>query len=308
MVGIARRSILVTPSGALLLFYIFLLVLGVFVIVAGYIFSLIVMGGATRNLVTHLLWNEPVSMRATYDAVRSRFWGLLVATLIMVGWAGISMMVAAFGLYTVLAIVTMGAMVSAQIAPVWASVVVWVIGALVGSAVAFWLFFFFVGRVAYVPQVMLVEGKGIFASVSRSFSLARGNVRRLMAMTMFVSFAFYSALMILLIPLGWYGWVNGVDPFPWSATEWPAWYAIGNGVMEPLSRILLAPIWILGLSLLYVDERVRHEGYDIELMASRQLGPMPELNVISPYAPAISIDPRTLPPPPLGSSGKMLGL
>ena len=97
-----------------------------------------------------------------------------------------------------------------------------------------------------------------------------------MAMTLFVVFTFYSALMILLIPLGWYGYVNGVDPSPWSAAEWPAWYAIGNGVLEPLSRILLAPIWILGLSLLYVDERVRHEGYDIELMASRQLGPVPE--------------------------------
>ena len=186
--------------------------------------------------------------------------------------------------------------------------VVGIIGTVAATVVAFWLFFFFVGRVAYVPQVMLVEGKGIFASVSRSFSLARGNVRRLMAMTLFVFFAFYSALMILLIPLGWYGYVNGVDPSPWNATEWPAWYAIGNGVLEPLSRILLAPIWILGLSLLYVDERVRHEGYDIELMASRQLGPMPELNVVSPYAPAISIDPRTLPPPPLGSSGKILGL
>jgi hypothetical protein len=308
MFGIAERAVFVTPSGAMLLFYVFLGVTGGIVIVAGYIFSLIVLGGATRNLVAHLLWNEPVSMRATYDAVRSRFWGLLGATLIMVAWVGLSLMVAGFGWYTVVVIVTVGALVFAQIAPVWMSVVVGVIGTVVATVVATWLFFFFVGRVAYVPQVMLVEGKGIFASVSRSFSLARGNVRRLMAMTLFVIFAFYSALMILLIPLGWYGYVNGVDPNPWSAAEWPAWYAIGNGVLEPLSRILLAPIWILGLSLLYVDERVRHEGYDIELMASRQLGPMPALNVVSPYAPAISVDPRTLPPPPLGSSGKVLGL
>ena len=34
---------------------------------------------------------------------------------------------------------------------------------------------------------------------------------------------------------------------------------------------------MLGLSLLYVDERVRHEGYDIELMASRRLGEIPIL-------------------------------
>ena len=306
--GIAWRAIFVTPSGAMLLFYVFLFALGGIVVVAGYIFSLIVMGGATRNLVAHLLWNEPVSMRATYDAVRSRFWGLLAATLIMVVWVAISLMVAGFGLYTVVIIVTVGAVVFAQIAPAWVSVVIWLIGSVAGTVVAFWLFFFFVGRVAYVPQVMLVEGKGIFESVSRSFTLARGNVRRLMAMTLFVFFAFYSALMILLIPLGWYAYINGVDPAPWNAADWPAWYVIGNGVAEPLSRILLAPIWILGLSLLYVDERVRHEGYDIELMASRQLGPMPEGNIISPYAPAISIDPRTLPPPPLGSSGKILRL
>ena len=39
---------------------------------------------------------------------------------------------------------------------------------------------------------------------------------------------------------------------------------------------------MLGLSLLYVDERVRHEGYDIELMAARQLGELPDINVTSP--------------------------
>ncbi|MFN2510512.1 MAG: hypothetical protein ABR568_03600 [Pyrinomonadaceae bacterium] len=308
MVGLAWRAIFVTPSGAMLFFYVFLFVIGGIVVVAGHIFSLIVMGGAARNLVMHLLWNEPVSMRATYGAVRSRFWGLLFATLIMVAWAAISVTVAVVGWYTVVVIITVGAVVFAQVAPTWVSVVVWLIGSVVGTVVAVWLFFFFVGRVAYVPQVMLVEGKGIFESVGRSFSLARGNVRRLIAMTLFVVFTFYSALMILLIPLGWYAYVNGVDPSPWNAAEWPAWYAIGNGVLEPLSRILLAPIWILGLCLLYVDERVRHEGYDIELMASRQLGSMPELNVVSPYAPAISMDPRTLPPPPLSSSGKVLGL
>ncbi len=308
LLGIVWRSVFVTPSGALLALYFFLAAMGVALVVGGYIFSLIVMGGAARNLVTHLLWNEPVSVRATYDAVRVRFWGLLGATLIMAAWVGISIMVAFFGWYTVAVIITVGAVVSAQIAPAWLSALIGITGFIAATVVAFWLFFFFVGRVAYVPQVMLVEGKRVFESVGRSFSLARGNLRRLMAMTLFVGFTFYSALMILVIPLGWYGYVNGIDPSPWNATEWPAWYAIGYGVLEPLSRILLAPVWILGLSLLYVDERVRHEGYDIELMASRQLGSMPELNVVSPYAPAISVDPRRLAPPPLSSSGKMLGL
>ena len=57
---------------------------------------------------------------------------------------------------------------------------------------------------------MLVEGKGVVEAVARSFSLARGNVRRLMAMTMFTTFATYSALMILAAPLGWYGYLSGL--------------------------------------------------------------------------------------------------
>ena len=305
---IAWRAVFITPSGVKLALYVLLGMVGLALIVGGHIFNLIVMGGAARNLVTHLLWNEPVSVSSTYAAVRSRLWGLLAATIIMMLWVALSIVVAFFGWYMVVIIVTVGAVASAQIAPAWMSALIGVIGFLAATVVALWLFFFFVGRVAYVPQVMLVEGKRVFESVSRSFSLARGNVRRLMAMTLFITFATYSALMILVIPLGWYGYLNGIDPSPWNATEWPAWYAIGYSVLEPLSSILLAPVWMLGLSLLYVDERVRHEGYDVELMASRQLVAMPTLDVTSPYAPAIFMHPGKLPPPPLSSSGSVLGL
>jgi hypothetical protein len=128
-----------------------------------------------------------------------------------------------------------------------------------------------------------------------------------MAMTLFTTFATYSALMILLIPLGWYGYVNGVDYL--NSTQWPAWYAIANSVLGPMSSILLTPVWMLGLSLLYVDERVRHEGYDIELMAARQLSEMPVLDVSSPFGPALSSSVRKLgPPPPPMSTGRVLNL
>jgi hypothetical protein len=129
-----------------------------------------------------------------------------------------------------------------------------------------------------------------------------------MAMALFIIFATYSALMILVIPLGWYGYLNGIDPTPFNAAQWPVWYAIGYSVLEPLSSIMLAPVWMLGMSLLYVDERVRHEGYDIELMASQRLPPMPQINVSSPFAPAISAEPRRGSHPPLGSSRGTLGL
>jgi len=240
--------------------------------------------------------------------VRSRFWSLLGATLLVVLWLGLASMVASsagyfIGIFLVIAVVFL-----TQVAPVWLSVIVGIAGGLGAIAVSLWLFFYMAGKVAYVPQVLLVEGKRVFESISRSFSLAKGNVRRLMAMTFFITFATYSALMILVVPLGWYGYLNGVNPEPWNATQWPVWYAIGYSVLEPLSSILLAPVWMLGMSLLYVDERVRHEGYDIELMASQKLDPMPQIDVTSPFAPAISTVPNRLPLQRPSPSGSVLGL
>jgi len=179
-----------------------------------------------------------------------------------------------------------------------------VIGSLVATALALWVFFFIVGRVAYVPQALLVEGKSVFEALLRSFALARGNVRRLMAMTLFTTFATYSALMILLIPLGWYGYLSGVDPL--NSAQWPAWYSIAYSVLGPLSSILLTPVWMLGLSLLYLDERVRHEGYDIELMAARQLDELPDIDVSSPFGTALSE--RKQPPPAPRATGRVLNL
>src|SRR5215471_11533932 len=74
---ISFRAIGATPSSARLILYVLTFLGGGVVIICGSLFSLIVMGGATRNLVAHLLWNEPVTFRITYRAVKSRFGGLL---------------------------------------------------------------------------------------------------------------------------------------------------------------------------------------------------------------------------------------
>lgn len=308
MFTVGTREVGDAPTTEGMIFYILLIIAGFAVILCGHLFSLIVMGGASRNLVTHLLWNEPVLARSTYAAVRSRFWSLLFATILVALWLSLSGTAAVFGAMIVFNVISLAAFLFIQFAPAWVAVITGIIGFVIGSVVFLWLFFFMAGKVAYVPQVLLVEGKGILDSVSRSFALSRGNVKRLMAMTFFIVFATYSALMILVVPLGWYGYLNGIDPSPWNATQWPAWYAVAYGVLEPLSSMLLAPVWMLGMSLLYVDERVRHEGYDIELMASQKLDPMPQINVASPFAPAISTGPARLPLQRPSQGGSVLGL
>ena len=77
----------------------------------------------------------------------------------------------------------------------------------------------------------------------------------------------------------------------------PAWIEICKQVIGEVSLILLTPILMIGLCLLYVDERVRSEGYDIELMAAGRLGDIPSVpqSYINPLQPAISskISPQT---------------
>jgi hypothetical protein len=283
---IAGREIGATNSSARLLLYVLMLFGGSIIVVCGLLFSLVVMGGATRNLVAHLLWDEAVSFRSTYRAVKSRFWGLLWGSILMGFWFGISAWISFILAYMAFAVILLAVIGFGRAMPPWVIAIFSGFGTVAALAAGLILFFLLAGRMAYVPQAMLVEGRGISSAIGRSFSLASGNIRRLMAMTLFTSFATYSALAILIIPLGWYGWLNGVDLSPFAT--WPAWYSVCYEVILQCSHILLAPIWMLGLSLLYVDERVRHEGYDIELMAARQLTEMPELpGVMSPFAPAL---------------------
>lgn len=305
--SISIRQIFRTYETSDLVLNIFLLLTSIVLTLAGYLFILIVMGGATRTLVAHLLRNDPVTARATYNAVRARFWGLFGASLIMLFWILAALFVSSSGgqMIGFLTFIIAGGL--ALIAPEWVSVIVMVIGMLLVTALSVWLFFVVVARIVYVPQVMLVEGKGVFEAVGRSFTLASGNVRRLMAMTLFTTFGIMSAMLLLLVIIGFVGAASGIDMR--DSADWPVWYAVLYSTLGPLSSVLLTPVWMLGLSLLYVDERVRHEGYDIELMASQQLGEMPDMNVISPLGTALHSMERKQPPPPMPrSTGSVLNI
>jgi hypothetical protein len=304
--SIALRQIILTFNTDDLLLNILLLAVSSVIIVTGYLSILVVMGGATRTLVAHLLRNDPVTARATYTAVKGRFWGLVGASLIMLCWISAAFTVVGYGTQIISFFIFVGMGLLALVAPEWIAIIVAVVGILTVTVAGLWLFFLIVGRIVYVPQIMLVEGKGVFESVGRSFSLGSGNVRRLMAMTLFTTFGILSAMLLLLVIINFVGAASGINVR--DTTEWPVWYAILYSILGPLSSLLLTPVWMLGLSLLYVDERVRHEGYDIELMASRQLEEFPDVNVTSPLGTALHTTKPKQPPPMPRPSGNVLNI
>ncbi len=237
---------------------------------------LTVMGGASRNFVRFLLFGDPISFAATYRAVWSRFASLVLAALAITVLVGMAFLGSVYigGMVLTLLIVII-ALVLASV-PALAVIISVVVG-IAGVALIGWIFFLIVGRFVYIPQAMLVEDKGLFAAMGRSIALASGNVKRIAALFIFSMLAAYSALAIFYVPLMWYGWSQGIDLFSFEAGLAPAWFEIASQLIWQVSVILLSPVWMIGLCLLYVDERVRREGYDIELMAQRRLGDIPDV-------------------------------
>lgn len=322
LIRIAAPPILITTLGSLMFLVgarsrwsdaskILLIVFGLLIQIGGILLNLIVIGGAARNLITHLLWNEPFSARTTYRNVRARFGSLLGAAIIIALWIGLAFFVAVL-IWAIAVQFVYAAVLSAsmEFSP-WFATVIGIMGMLIVTFPALVFFFFMVKFIAYVPQVLMIEGRGVFDSIGRSFTLARGNLRRLMAMFLFYWFGAWSALTILLIPLFWYGYAQGVNISLNKAQFWPMWFAIGYNVLTQMSTILLVPVLMLGLSLMYVDERVRQEGYDVELLAAKQLA-MPNLYAQqgAPYRQTTVRQPSAYPAAPsqYNSPGSTLGL
>jgi len=252
--------------------------------------TLVVMGGASRNFVRHLLFGERISFRETYRNAAGRLAGLTWAsTVIVILLAIVGGTIFNIGIVAlVLAIGIVFAMLGSL--PAIAFLVSVALGLAI-TAGTLWLFFLAASRLAYVPQVMLVEGQSVGAAMSRSASLAGRSVLRLGALFIFTTVAAYSALALLFVPLAWYATANGVQIMTFDADVIPAWYEIAYNLIWQVSFILLSPVWTIGLCLLYVDERVRSEGYDIELMAAARLGDIPAVpaDYVNPLHAAISV-------------------
>lgn len=252
---------------------------------------LIVMGGASRNFVRHLLFGESITFRETYSNAGSRFFGLLAASIIIVSILSIVGFIF-FYLGIIIGLLAVGIIgfVLQSIPPLAA-----VFALALGAGIVFgtgWLFFLVASRFAYVPQIMLVEGQTVFAAISRSAGLASGNVMRIYSLFIFTVVATASALLLFYVPLNWYAYTEGIQFLAGDQDAIPAWYIIANQIIWQASFILLIPILMIGLCLLYVDERVRSEGYDIELMAARNLGEIPSVptHYANPLQPALAAE------------------
>ncbi len=267
------------------------IVLTVLMIISGSLFWVIgkaafyaVLGGSSRSLVAHFFEGKPILAKDVYRAVRERIWSIIGATLMI----GLMMMFVMFIAYFFIVLIAMiVTLMMATIMPGWMQAAVAIV-VMVITVVIFLLAGLLVySRIVYVPQILMVEEKGVFNSIGRSFSLATGQIRRLAALFLFWIYVSWSVLLLLFLPLGYIS--DWITPF---SSEQPVWYGIAWQTVTQLSEILLMPIFMIGCTLLYLDSRVRKEGFDVELLANRTLAQPPTPPPLYPVTPDMGFAPQ----------------
>ncbi|HEX4948048.1 MAG TPA: hypothetical protein VFZ34_15355 [Blastocatellia bacterium] len=272
-----------TTKGDLRIATAVLLILGGLVLyVGGKGVLIFLLGGTARALVEHFMDGSPVSVRSVYHAVRGNFWRLVGATVMVVALVltlGIFLLYAAgmaLGFYVIFTTWLLSN------APFWFQVTLHSIVGVLAFAALTILVLMNVKRVVFLPQVITVENKTVSAALSRSFALAGGEFRRkdfipVVALVFFYVYISYSVLLLFMLPVYLYAGFNGIDAGPFNLQQ-PLWYTVLTNTISQASEILLLPVLMIGFILLYIDARVRREGYDLELLANRYL-PAPGVEI-----------------------------
>ena len=231
-----------------------------------------VLGGSSRSLVAHFFNGREILARDVYRAVRERFWALLGAMLlIVILFFAVGVVLIFTEGFLMFLIGAVGAAIFPFV-PEWMQVIFAIASVLVGIGVALFSFLIVYSRLVYLPQILMVENKPVAAALGRSFSLATGELKRIGAVVLFWIYVAWSLWMLLTVPVAFYADSVGVDISPFTQNA-PVWYTIASQTITQASEILIAPIAMLGFTLLYLNSRVRQEGYDVELLANRVLAP-----------------------------------
>lgn len=247
------------------------------------------LGGASKSMIYLFFDGTPLRARDVYKTVRRKLGALISASILVSAIVlGVGILIYMGVLVLILIYVSAGAIV-AGIFPSWLTITLNIIFGLLLVIATILVLLGVYSRIVYVPQVLMVEEKNASSAIGRSFSLAGGEVRRIGVLILFWFYIAWSFWLLLMIPIGIYGYWSGIDLNPFNLNV-PIWFNIAQQTVTQISEIIIAPIAMMGFTLLYLDSRVRKEGFDVELMANRILPPpalMPPPVVVSRMTPVV---------------------
>jgi len=260
-----------------------LITLGSAIFLGGKFLFYALIGGVSRSIYNRISaqssepessnWSEGPLPRTgeAYRAVKNHLAGLVAAIALLT----IAGLFAATVIYFVAALILVSyvALHMALLSSLPLAVQI-ISGGLFGLALLsglIWCVLIFYTRLVGFGPILVVEERGVSGSIKRSIKLFGGRVRAVGSLLFFWKITVWSLRVLLVVPVVWYGYLEGFDINPFSP-EGPIWYLIAVQTLSQLSEILVAPVALIGFSLLYLDARVRMEGFDVEVLAHRILG------------------------------------
>jgi uncharacterized membrane protein len=246
-----------------------------FAIVFGYVIMLVglaISHAATVKAVAAVHLGRETTVVGAYKALRGRLWSLLGTLLWIALWMVLWTMLAMSALFAVMVPLVMGIGAVARGAPGRTAAIA---GGIVGFVFVILLFVAFIAiyaRYALAVQAWAVENLGPRASLRRSIFLLKGS--RWRAVVIYLIFAILAGILALGL--------NAISVAAGTLLHNRIAAAVLVYLAGFVAGSLTGPLATIGLSLLYYDERVRKEAFDLQLMLSSLDAPTPAVPIAVP--------------------------
>ncbi|MBZ4324223.1 glycerophosphoryl diester phosphodiesterase membrane domain-containing protein [Streptomyces huiliensis] len=148
-----------------------------------------------------------------------------------------------------------------------AGVALALLGSLAGLAAMMWLWI----RYSLAPPALMLEKQGVIESLRRSAKLVRGAWWRILGVQIVALLIIFAMTMIVQIPFGAIQLTIGDGDLE-SATSlsWPSLIITGVGAV--ISSTIALPFMAGVTALIYLDQRIRRESLDVELIRAANSG------------------------------------
>ena len=243
---------------------IFLEYLGAFILV--YVIGHAITGGATVYAVSRLHLGEPVTIAEAYRKTLPRFWSILRIAL------NIYLRVAGVGILTIGAclLLSFGADTFLDFIGVSSSTAAVTIGVIVVSLTAlggiFWMLYLYSKYCLSIPACVL-EVLPARPALRRSRFLARGSLRRISLIYLLMAVLGLVLSTVLWLPSQFYA-----AYVPHSLSVAILLRSIGSF----MAGALAGPIATIAIALVYYDQRIRKEAFDLQIMMDSIAQPSPQ--------------------------------
>lgn len=226
--------------------------------------------GATIDAVSRLHLGYPATMTESYKRVFSRFFTVL-GIVVLAYLGAFAALMAGEIVASIAAVVSFGGMARASGSLALAIIggVFAVIVFLAGCSGGLYLYF----RWCLAVPASLVEGSGVARSLGRSFFLAHGSILRLFLIYLLAMVIAFGISIVFAIPAQLLALMLIGKHFLLAITI--------QQIGAFIAGVLAAPIAPIAVSLVYFDQRVRKEAFDLQLMmqAVEQAQPQPAASV-----------------------------